>query len=774
MKLKKFLGVLFLCLVVIGGFTSCTTKEEEKKDDEDQIEPIDPPKPTTSIEVKFDTDGGSVIETVKLNEAGKVAKPADPTKESCVFAGWYSDAAKVFVFDFNTQIISANTTLYAKWERIITCAEATKLCEPEGYKSTERFYIRGTVDKITNPTYGEMTISDATGSLYVYGTYSADGADRYSELEDKPYAGDEVYLYGLLENYNGTAELKSAWIKEVVHKKVEFNEADYTAASVKQAREAEKGTKVKVTGVVAKITYANGMIPSGFYLVDSTESIYVYDSQITPRVQIGNKITIAAEKDYWILDTEQANAAKFGYEGCCQLSSAYLLENDEKTTNAFDKSWIKESTVKAIMDTPVTENITTTIFKVNALVKKVPGAGFVNYYIDDIDGVTGSYVYTQCNGKDYEWLDEFDGKICTVYLSAINAKSNVAGCSWRLFPIEVFDDGYVFDLEDSSEFAVTYYGVDQFEKKYNSDPYLELITSVSSDLLGIQNVQLEYSSSNPDVVSFVLEGDKLFMHTNQEGTATITIKSKYMDYAEYSVTLDIEVVALELPETKTIKEVLDIDPLAGAVTTPSSTEVYVRGIVGPSLVNKVGFYLIDSTGAIAITVKEAETLEKVSLGNEVILKGNRTLFGHQNEEGKAYCYGQSVILDCELIVNLYGKNEYDKTTFDSTKTLEELMALSIEEDFTAQVFVLDAMIKVVEEKNYTNIYVVSPTNTEKELRLYCSSASQYNWLKAFDGETVKVELMLCNWNKKTYYTGCVLSATNEAGETVYNTLNFKK
>lgn len=114
MKLKKFLGVLFLCLVVIGGFTSCTTKEEEKKDDEDQIEPIDPPKPTTSIEVKFDTDGGSVIETVKLNEAGKVAKPADPTKESCVFAGWYSDAAKVFVFDFNTQIISANTTLYAK------------------------------------------------------------------------------------------------------------------------------------------------------------------------------------------------------------------------------------------------------------------------------------------------------------------------------------------------------------------------------------------------------------------------------------------------------------------------------------------------------------------------------------------------------------------------------------------------------------------------------------------------------------------------------------
>ena len=109
------------------------------------------------------------------------------------------------------------------------------------------------------------------------------------------------------------------------------------------------------------------------------------------------------------------------------MDDAIVISNDKGSAD-FDKSWITESTVKEIMDTPVTEDITAKIFKVNALVKKAPGNGFTNYYIDDIDGVTGSYVYTQCNGGDFGWLDEFDGKICTVYLVALNAKASTSGC----------------------------------------------------------------------------------------------------------------------------------------------------------------------------------------------------------------------------------------------------------------------------------------------------------------------------------------------------------
>ena len=304
-----------------------------------------------------------------------------------------------------------------------------ELCGEEGNVTTERYYIRATVVSIVNAAYGQMIIADETGEISVYGTYSADGEINYSQMEDKPYKGDQVLLHCILQNYNGTKEIKNARLIEFTHVEVDINPDEYTDMTVADAREAAKGTKIKVDGVVARITYANGFKPNGFFLVDNTGSIYVFDGNLAQRVSAGDKLTIAGEKDYWILDTEQSSAEKFGYKGSCQIANAYLIEQDNSQDYAFDKSWITESCVKDILETPVTENVTTTIYKVNALVKKVPGNGFVNYYFFDIDGETGNYTYTQCNGNDFEWLDQFDGKICTVYLSPINCKSTTGDCA---------------------------------------------------------------------------------------------------------------------------------------------------------------------------------------------------------------------------------------------------------------------------------------------------------------------------------------------------------
>ena len=741
MKVKK----IFFSFVFMFVLSFCLISCKQKND---------------SFDIVFQISENDIYKTINT-QAGKIDKPDDPQKDGYVFVGWSTDIEGTHVFNFEKDYVSSKITLYAKWEKILTCAEATQLCAEPGYNSKKRLYVRGTILQISNPTYGEMTIEDETGSLYVYGTYSSDGVKRYSELEEKPYAGDEVLLYGILENFNGSAELKSAWIKDFVHHEEVFNEADYTQMSIDAAREIKTGEKVIISGVVARITYANGRIPSGFYLVDETNSIYVYDSQIAPRVEIGNKIKIAASKDFWILDTEMENASKFGYEGCCQVTKVHLLSNDEGK-NDFDKSWIKASTVKKIMNTPVTENITTTIFKVNALVKKAEGTGFINYYFNDIDGITGSYTYTQCNGGDFAWLDEFDGKICTVYLSAINAKSSASGCSWRFIPIEVKDEGYTFDSKNACEFAIEYFGVDQFLTSYMSDPSLELITTVSSSLLGLTDIRLSYISSDPSKIAFVEENNKLIMHALLEGKVTITIKASYMSY-EFSKDIEVVYSAVEIPNTITVKEAIDSDAL-----TDGGTDVIVRGIVGPSLVNRDGFYLIDSTGVIAITTSK-DVLAKVNLGNEVILQGKRTLFGHEGNY-----YGQSVILDCNLIVNLYGSNEYSRETFDDTKTLEDLLSMSTAEDHTTQVYVLDVTIEVVEQDRFSNIYLVSTTDAEKKMQLYTSSASQYNWLKKYAGETIRIELALCNWNKKNPFKGCVLSVENADGVFEYNILNFPK
>ena len=631
---------------------------------------------------------------------------------------------------------------------VISIEKALELCGEEGNVTTERYYIRGTIESITNPTYGAMIITDGTHSISVYNTAG------YADMADKPYKGDEVLLHCILQNHKGTKEIMAADLIEFKRAEIEVDESQYTDISIAAAREAAEGTKIKVDGVVAQITYANGKIPSGVIIVDETSSIYVYDGNIAGRAKIGNTITVLASKTWWILEDETYNAQKFGYKGCCQLENATLLSitNDVKD---FDKSWITETTVKEIMDTPVSTDITTKIFKVNALVSKVEGTGFTNYYFNDLDGKTGSYTYSQCNGSDFAWLDAFDGKICTVYLMALNAKSSAAGCVYRFLPIAVSDDGYTFDAADAAEFAVKYHGVGQFLSHYSGNPELEVITSVSSSLLGFENAKLSYASSDNKVVTFMLVNGKWQMHCLSTGTVTVTITGSYGGKT-YSETVEVS--------AEIAKEEVKAPTVAETIAKEVGAEVTVKGIVGPSLVNKVGFYLIDDTGIIAVLTDEA-TMATVQIGQEVVLSGVR----HQNTKGQVI--GQTCIKDAKVVANNYGSHDYNTSFFVTDKTLDDFYALDINTNYTTTVFVLKATVEVNETAYYTSIALKSGTT---KVNLYCSSANQYNWLKAFAGQEVTVEMAACNWNDKNYYTGCVLAVRNADGTKTLNELNFTK
>ena len=321
----------------------------------------------------------------------------------------------------------------------ISIEEAIAIANEAGTTQSDKYYVYGKVLNVSNPTYGEMTIADETGSLYVYGTYSADGNLRYSEMTEKPVAGDEVVLFGNLKTYNGEPEMVSAWIQEFTHEDPVIDPNEYTAVSIEDARDANIDEKLQITGTVAAITYAFGMVPSGVYLVDGTSSIYVYSKDVAGQVKVGNTITVAGEKAYYVLDKEQDAANKWNYKGSNQLDNAILVSND-KAINDFPTSWIEKTTVKDIMETPFTEDITNKIFEVNAFVNKVEGTGFVNYYINDYDGATGTYSYSQCSGEDYAWLDAYHGKLVTMYVTPINAKASASSCFYRFVPIKVTND----------------------------------------------------------------------------------------------------------------------------------------------------------------------------------------------------------------------------------------------------------------------------------------------------------------------------------------------
>lgn len=647
------------------------------------------------------------------------------------------------------------TTAPAEEIKVITIAEALELCGEPGNITADRYYIRGTVEKMINSAYGNMVVADATGSITVYGTYSADGSLKYSEMTDKAFEGDEVLLHCILQNYNGTKEVKNARLIEFKKAEVVVDDSKYTDMSIAEIRNAAVDTLVKVDGVVAAITYANGQVPNGVILVDNTQSIYVFDSNLAQQVSVGNTVTILGTKAYWILEKEMSSAEKFGYKGCCQITDVVLVSNDKQTT-AYDKSWITESTVKAIMDTPVTEDITTTIYKVNALVKKVEGTGFTNYYFFDLDGETGSYTYTQCNGSDFAWLDQYDGKICTVYLTALNAKSAASGCFFRLYPVEVIDEGFQFDVANTAKHVVDYYGVGQFTNFYSGNPETELITKVSSELLGFTDATLSYASDNANVVSFYEADGKVTLNCLASGTATITVTGYHngISHSE-TITVTVEMATADAYDYITVGE---------AVSAEKNTEVTVKGIVGPSLVNKDGFYLIDETGVIAVQVSDAATLADLEIGHEVILKGTRDV----KTKGGADYFGQSNIYNAEVLTNLYGSHEYSTATFDSSITLTDFYSLDPKVDYTTKVYVLKATVTVNETAYYTNIDLYSG---DTKVSLYCSSANQYSWLKEFAGQEVTIEIAPCNWNDKKYYRGCVLAVYTENGK-VLNTLNF--
>lgn len=89
----------------------------QKRDDGSGSDPTPAP---ASYTVTFETNGADeTIETQTIEEGGKVTKPADPTKSSgteTTFAGWFKEDTFETAWDFDNDTVTADTTIYAKWE----------------------------------------------------------------------------------------------------------------------------------------------------------------------------------------------------------------------------------------------------------------------------------------------------------------------------------------------------------------------------------------------------------------------------------------------------------------------------------------------------------------------------------------------------------------------------------------------------------------------------------------------------------------------------------
>ena len=67
--------------------------------------------------VRFDTDGGSYVESQKVFHSELITLPEQPVREGYIFDGWYLDRDCTVRFDPLIDTVTQSMTLYAGWKQ---------------------------------------------------------------------------------------------------------------------------------------------------------------------------------------------------------------------------------------------------------------------------------------------------------------------------------------------------------------------------------------------------------------------------------------------------------------------------------------------------------------------------------------------------------------------------------------------------------------------------------------------------------------------------------
>ena len=99
--------LFFVALVMAISFMGCPN-------------PSGPPTPTaTTYAVTFNSNGGSTVASLSgLASGATINIPTAPTKSGFTFAGWYKESSLTNAWNFSTDTVTTNITLYAKWTAV--------------------------------------------------------------------------------------------------------------------------------------------------------------------------------------------------------------------------------------------------------------------------------------------------------------------------------------------------------------------------------------------------------------------------------------------------------------------------------------------------------------------------------------------------------------------------------------------------------------------------------------------------------------------------------
>ena len=163
--------------------------------------------------VSFDTNGGSEVASQQVPYGGLVSKPDDPTRASDTFAGWFADANLTQPWNFSTQTVDADMTLYARWNeaRFVTkwdmgLTTTNTLSLPLHENGTYDFTIDwgdGTTETHATHTVSHTYATEETYSVAIHGTCEGFGFP-YGLSSDHPNRNNliDVAEWGTVRLHN--------------------------------------------------------------------------------------------------------------------------------------------------------------------------------------------------------------------------------------------------------------------------------------------------------------------------------------------------------------------------------------------------------------------------------------------------------------------------------------------------------------------------------------------------------------------------------------------
>ena len=166
--------------------------------------------------VALPIEGGSETITVTATADWKLELPADAWFTVDLASGaagatqvTFSVEAATATREATVSLVCAGATQNIKVLQMAEKAEVpiSTCAEVNAGETGKRYRIKGTVTSIANTLYGNMYITDETGTVYVYGTLNNGAEKEFAGLGIE--VGDIVVVEGPMSPYNGSPQLKN-------------------------------------------------------------------------------------------------------------------------------------------------------------------------------------------------------------------------------------------------------------------------------------------------------------------------------------------------------------------------------------------------------------------------------------------------------------------------------------------------------------------------------------------------------------------------------------